>query len=63
MYKAVHDVFGELESEGFFIPEPEVASAAFIKQPPEWVIGDRCHMCRQEFNRLRGWFPVSAVVF
>ena len=58
-YKAVNDVFGELEREGFFIPEPQVASAAFIKPPPEWVISDHCHMCRQEFNRLKGWFPVS----
>ena len=61
-YKAVHDMFGELEREGFFIPEPQVASASFIKQPPEWVMGDRCHMCRQEFNRLKGWFPVSAIL-
>lgn len=58
-YKAVNDVFGELEREGFFIPEPQVASAAFIKPAPEWVISDHCHMCRQEFNRLKGWFPVS----
>lgn len=56
-YKAVNDVFGELEREGFFIPEPQVASASFIKPPPEWVMDDRCHMCRQEFNRLKGWFP------
>ena len=58
-YKAVNEVFEELEKEGFFIPEPQVASASFIKPPPEWIIGDRCHMCRQEFNRLKGWFPVS----
>ncbi|CAI7990509.1 Hepatocyte growth factor-regulated tyrosine kinase substrate [Geodia barretti] len=56
-YKAVNEVFEELEKEGFFIPEPQVASASFIKPPPEWIIGDRCHMCRQEFNRLKGWFP------
>ena len=57
-YKAVHDVFGELEREGFFIPETQVASASFIKQPPEWVVGERCHMCRQEFSRLRGYVRV-----
>ena len=59
-YKAVHDMFEELEKEGFYIPEPQVASAAFMKQPPEWMMGDRCHMCRQEFNRLKGWFPVCS---
>ena len=58
-YKAVNEVFEELEREGFYIPEPQVASASFIKPPPEWIMGDRCHMCRQEFNRLKGWFPVS----
>lgn len=31
-YKAVHDIFGELEREGYHIPETEVASAAFIKK-------------------------------
>ena len=59
-YKAVQDMFGELEREGFFIPEPQVASAAFVKQPPEWIMGERCHMCRQEFSRLRGYFRVSS---
>ena len=33
-YKAVNNVFGELEREGYHIPEAEVASAAFIKKVP-----------------------------
>ena len=39
-YKAIHDVFGELEREGYHIPETEVASAAFIKKvsSASWLI-------------------------
>ena len=39
-YKAIHDVFGELEREGYHIPETEVASAAFIKKVSSvsWLI-------------------------
>ena len=39
-----------------------MASAAFVKQAPEWIMGERCHMCRQEFSRLRGYFRVSLLV-
>lgn len=53
-YKAVNTIFAELEREGFHIPMSQVASAAFIKKPPEWTLGDRCFMCRQEFNRFKG---------
>ena len=53
-YKAVNTIFAELEREGFHIPMSQVASAAFIKKPPEWVLSDRCFMCRQEFNRFKG---------
>ncbi len=34
-YKAIHDTFGELEREGFVIPEAQVASAAFIQKVSE----------------------------
>ena len=57
-YKAVHDVFVELEREGFVIAETQVASASFIKQPPEWVVGDKCYMCLHKFSRLWGYFRV-----
>ena len=60
-YKAVYDTFSELQREGFHIPEGEIASAAFIKKPPEWVQGERCFMCRTEFNRFKGAFRVCAV--
>ena len=53
-YKAINTVFAELEREGYHIPMAQVASAAFIKKAPEWVLGDRCFMCRQEFNRFKG---------
>ena len=58
-YKAVNEVFSELQREGFHIPETEVASAAFTKKAPDWVLGDRCHLCRSEFNRFKGAFRVS----
>lgn len=60
-YKAVNTVFTELEREGFHIPMAEVASAAFIKKPPEWTLNDRCFMCRQEFNRFKGKLRVRGV--
>lgn len=58
-YKAVNTVFVELEREGFHIPLAQVASAAFIKKPPEWILDDHCFMCRQEFNRFKGKLRVS----
>ena len=57
-YKAVNEIFSELQREGYQIPETEVASAAFIKKAPEWILGDRCYMCRTEFHRFKGAFRV-----
>lgn len=57
-YKAVNEVFSELQREGYHIPETEVASAAFMKKAPEWVLGERCYMCRTEFHRFKGAFRV-----
>ena len=59
-YKAVNDMFSELQRQGYHIPEAEVASAAFLKKAPEWVLGDRCYMCRNEFHRFKGAFRVRA---
>ena len=47
-------MFAELERSGFHIPVATVASAAFIKKPPEWGLSDHCFLCRQEFNRFKG---------
>ncbi len=58
-YKAINTVFGELEREGYHIPISQVASAAFIKKAPEWLLKDHCFMCRQEFNRFKGKLRVS----
>ena len=58
-YKAINTVFSELEKNGYHIPVAPVASAAFIKKPPEWVLSDHCFMCRQEFNRFKGKMRVS----
>lgn len=58
-YKAVNDMFSELQRQGYHIPETEVASAAFLKKAPDWVLGDRCYMCRNEFHRFKGAFRVS----
>ena len=58
-YKAVNEIFSELQREGYQIPETEVASASFTKKAPDWVLGDRCHMCRSEFNRFKVAFRVS----
>ena len=55
-------MFSELEKSGYHIPVAAVASAAFIKKPPEWVLSDHCFMCRQEFNRFKGKLRVSACV-
>ena len=57
-YKAVNDMFSELQRQGYQIPEAEVASAAFLKKAPEWVLGDRCYICRNEFHRFKGAFRV-----
>jgi hypothetical protein len=57
-FKAVNEVFSELQREGYHIPETEVGSAAFMKKAPDWTLGDRCYMCRSEFHRFKGAFRV-----
>eukprot|EP00731_Ephydatia_muelleri_P028586 Em0020g230a len=52
-YKAIQDVFAELEVEGFHIPEPQVASAAFVQKPPEWKSTDSCAICHTDLKMLR----------
>ena len=35
-------------------------TVAFLPlQAPEWMMGDRCCLCRQEFSRIKGYFRVS----
>lgn len=58
-YKAINTVFAELERDGYHIPMAQVASAAFIKKAPDWLLKDHCFMCRQEFNRFKGKLRVS----
>lgn len=62
-YKAINTVFSELEREGYHIPVTPVASAAFIKKAPEWVMADRCFMCRQDFNRFKGKLRVRSTPY
>lgn len=58
-FKAVNEIFSELQREGYHIPETELGSAAFMKKAPDWTLGERCYMCRSEFHRFKGAFRVS----
>ena len=60
-FKAVNEVFSELQREGYHIPETEVGSAAFMKKAPDWTLGERCYMCRTEFHRFKGAFRVNTL--
>lgn len=52
-YKAVHDIFGELEREGYHIPETEVASAAFIKKVSPAIVLVGFSVTHLTFNLYR----------
>ena len=60
-FKAVNEIFSELQREGYHIPETELGSAAFMKKAPDWTLGERCYMCRSEFHRFKGAFRVSTL--
>jgi growth factor-regulated tyrosine kinase substrate len=49
-YKGIITTFNELEKEGYYIPEANLASASFMKKPPEFEESNNCYLCSKEFG-------------
>ncbi|XP_058794877.1 hepatocyte growth factor-regulated tyrosine kinase substrate isoform X2 [Phymastichus coffea] len=50
-YRAVHDTMRIMKAENFMFPDLQYSDAMFSADiAPEWVDGDKCHRCRENFT-------------